>query len=234
MALTPQNNDAFVREVDEELRREQLTGFWKKYGRVLAVLVIAGLLAFGGYLWWQHQQAEKAGVEGEQLAEALDKLARNDPDGAKAGLEKLTTSDAPGYRAAAKLAIAAIAMQKDDLKASAAGFKAVADDSTLGQPYRDLALVRQTAASFDSLPPDTVIAQLKPLAVPGNPWFGSAGEMVAIAHLNAGRPQEAGRLFAAIGNDTGVPQTIRSRAVQMASILGIDPNDPKSNESAVK
>jgi hypothetical protein len=40
--------------------------------------------------------------------------------------------------------------------------------------------------------------------------------------LKQGRKQEAGQLFAAIAKDPGVPQTIRSRAVQVAGSLGID------------
>ena len=233
MALTPQSSDAFIREVDEELRREQITGFWKNYGKWIAMIVAAGLLSFGGYLWWTHHSQQRAGVEGEQLAAALDDLTRNQPDKAKVALDALVDSKSAGYRAAARLSLADVAMQKDDLKGAAAAFKAIAEDETLGKPYRDVALIRQTAAEYDTVAPDVVIARLKPLAVPGNPWFGSAGEMVAMAYMKQNKPQLAGPLFAAIGSDPGVPRTIRSRAVQMAGILGIETADP-SNESAAK
>jgi hypothetical protein len=98
----------------------------------------------------------------------------------------------------------------------------VMDDKGLAQPYRDLAAVRLTALEFDQMPPTDVIARLKPLTVAGNPWFGSAGEMTAMALLKMGRKDEAGRLFAAIAADDTVPDTIRSRAVQIAGTLGID------------
>ena len=35
MAVTPHTDEAFLREVDEELRRDQLTSFWTRYGRWL-------------------------------------------------------------------------------------------------------------------------------------------------------------------------------------------------------
>lgn len=233
MALTPQSSDAFIREVDEELRREQISGFWKSYGLWVALAIVVSLLSLGGYMWWTHQQQQVAGVEGERLAAALDDLSRNQPDKAKPVLDSLVTSDSAGYRAAAKLSLADLAMQKDDLKGAAAAFKAIAADETLAKPYRDAALIRQTAAEYDMVAPDVVITRLKPLAVPGNPWFGSAGEMVAMAYLKQNKPQLAGPLFAAIGSDPGVPRTIRSRAVQMAGLLGIEAADP-SNESAAK
>jgi hypothetical protein len=67
-----------------------------------------------------------------------------------------------------------------------------------------------------------VIARLEPLAKPGNPWFGSAGELTAMAMLKQGRKADAGRLFAAVAADKQVPESIRSRAVQIAGTLGVD------------
>ena len=86
----------------------------------------------------------------------------------------------------------------------------------------DTVLIRQTAAEFDSIKPELVVTRLRPLAAKGNPWFGSAGEMVAAAYLKMGKAELAGKMFADIGKDENVPETIRSRAVQMAGSLGVD------------
>jgi len=72
------------------------------------------------------------------------------------------------------------------------------------------------------LPPQQIIDRLKPLATPGNPWFGSAGEMVGMAYLKQNKRNLAGPLFAAIAKDEDVPQTLRSRARQLAGLLGYD------------
>ena len=70
--------------------------------------------------------------------------------------------------------------------------------------------------------PAAVIAELGALAKPGNPFFGSAAEMVAMAQLESGNRAEAGRLFAAIAKDEDLPETLRSRARQMAGLMGVD------------
>ena len=80
--------------------------------------------------------------------------------------------------------------------------------------YRDLALIRQTTIEFDALKPQQVVDRLKPLAVEGAPWFGSAGELVAIAYMKMCKPELAGPMFAAMAKDENVPQSIRSRARQ--------------------
>ena len=87
-----------------------------------------------------------------------------------------------------------------------------------------------------SLPPDqlpnplptvsplqkTVIDRLKPLSIPGNPWFGSAGELTALAYMKLGKDNLAGPIFAQIAKQEGVPASGRSRAQQMAGALGVD------------
>ncbi|TKD50170.1 tetratricopeptide repeat protein [Sphingomonas baiyangensis] len=225
MALTPQNNDVFLREVDEELRRDEMRDFMTRWGRWVIVAVIAALVAFGGWLFWQNRQEAAAGEQGEAFSAALDDLAANKADAARVPLETLASSDRDGYRAMARFTQADILLQRDDLKGAAAKFAEIAGDSDLAQPYRDLALIRQTSAEFDSLQPAQVIDRLRGLATKDSPWFGSAGELVAIAYMRMNRPQEAGRMFGEIARTETVPETIRQRAVQLAGVLGVDAVD---------
>ena len=46
------------------------------------------------------------------------------------------------------------------------------------------------------------------------------------------KPELAGPLFAAMSKDEGVPETIRTRAVQMAGLLGVDAVRTDRNEKA--
>ncbi|VXC43646.1 tetratricopeptide repeat protein [Sphingomonas sp. 8AM] len=219
MALTPQNNEAFLREVDDELRRDQALHVWRRYGVALIVAVVVALAAFGAYLFWQHRQEQAAGREGEQLQTAYDALAANDTRSAGDTLATLTQSKRDGYRVLATFTQADVLLQKNDLKGAAAKFASIAQDSSVAQPFRDLALIRQTSAEFDTLKPDVVAERMRPLAVAGNPWLGSAGELMAAAYLQQGRRDLAGQVFARIAADTQVPSSLRQRAVQMAGVL---------------
>jgi len=222
LALKPVNNETFYREVDEELRREQLSGWWKRYGKLVILGIVLLLAAIAGAIWWHNRQLEKAGERGEQLIQVFDQIQAGRTQGVDAKLDELAKEGSPGYRAAALLTKADVAIQAGNEAAAVAAFKSVAEDGDLPEPYRNLALVRQTSIEFDRLPPQEVIRRLEPLAQPGNAWFGSAGEMVAIAYLKQRQPQRAAPIFAAISKDQTVPETMRSRAVQMAGALGID------------
>ncbi|AMK24033.1 MULTISPECIES: tetratricopeptide repeat protein [unclassified Sphingobium] len=221
MALTPQNSEAFMREVDEAVRQDQLLTFWQRFGRWIVVLVILGLAAFGGWLYWQHYTK----TQSQAVSEEMDKVIATAVGGGTPDvkqLETLTQASQPGFRASALLVKAGTAARKGDSKAAIAAYQAMASDSSLDQPYRDLALIRQTTLEYESLAPQQVIDRLKPLAVEGAPWFGSAGELVAIAYMKLRKPDLAGPLFAAMAKDRNVPQSIRSRARQMAGLLGVD------------
>jgi hypothetical protein len=221
VALTPQNSEVFMREVDEAVRQDQLLTFWQRYGRIAIAVLVLGLAAFGGWLYWQHYSRTQSEATSEKVDAVLaGALGGGNPDAKQ--LDALTQAGQPGYRAAALLTKAGVASRKGDAKGAIALYAAMAADSGLDQPYRDLALIRQTALEFDSLKPQQVVDRLKPLAIEGAPWFGSAGELVALAYVKMGKTDLAGPMFAAMAKDKGVPDSIRSRARQMAGVMGID------------
>lgn len=225
MALTPQNSEAFMREVDDAVRQDQLLGFWERYGRAMVAAIVIGLLLFAGWLYWQHHSR----TQSEAVSEQADKLIQTVQGGGTADakqIDALADAAQPGYRATGMMLKAGAAARKGDSKAAIAAYGAMAADQSLDQPYRDLALIRQTALEFETLTPQQVVDRLKPLAVEGAPWFGSAGELTAIAYLKMRKPDLAGPMFAAIAKDAQAPGSIRSRARQMAGLLGVDAVEP--------
>ncbi|MFL6730956.1 MAG: tetratricopeptide repeat protein [Sphingomicrobium sp.] len=222
MAQPPEVNETFLREVDENLRRDQLRDFFKAYGNWLIAAVVLFLAASGGLIWWKQHRVQQHEAEVEKLAQVYKDVGTGNNSQAQQQFDELSKSGSKAVRASALFARAAVALQQNDTKLAITTFKSVAEDSSLPRPYRDAALIRQTALEFDQLQPQDVIARLAPLAKPGEPWFGTAGEMTALAMIKQGKRQEAGQLFAAIAKDNGVPQTIRARAVQVAGSLGVD------------
>lgn len=227
LALTPQNNEAFFREVDEEVRRDQLMGFFNRYGRLLAVLLVVALAALAGWLWWKGHQAQVAGLDSEALAPVLSTMEQGAPPSDLKPLNDVAASPRDGYHALGALALADVAGMKGQTAQAAGQLSAIAADNRTPQALRDLATIRAVAAQFDTLPPAQVIDRLKTLAMPGTPWFGSAGELTALAHLKMGHRDQAAKLLAAIARDTSVPASLRGRAAGLATTLGerVDPVD---------
>lgn len=222
MAQPPDITENFVREVDESLRRDRAQDFIKKYGNWLIGGVILFLAISGGLIWWNQHQVQKRGEQVEQLASVYKDIGSGNLTKAGPPLDALSDSGSKAIRASAKFTQAAVALQQNDTKQAAATYKEIAADSGMPEPYRNAALIRQTALEFDQLKPDEVIARLAPLTKSGEPWFGSAGEMTALALLKEGKQQQAAQLFVAIAKDKAAPDAIRGRAAQVAGSLGID------------
>lgn len=222
MAQPPDINETFLREVDENLRRDQLRDFGKKYGGWLIAAVVLFLAATGGWIWWQQHQVERSEQQVERLGEVYRNIGSGNSKDAPQQLDALANSGREAVGASAAFARAALAVQQNDLKVAIAKYRELANESSLPKPYRDIALIRQTALEFDQIQPQEVIMRLEPLAKPGSPWFGTAGEMTAVALVKQGKRAEAGRLFAAIAKDKAVSENIRDRAVQIAGSLGVD------------
>jgi len=222
LAQPPEISETFLREVDENLRRDQLRDFGKKYGAWLIAAVVLFLAASGGWIWWQQHQLQRSGEQVEQLGEIYQNIGAGKTKDAAQQLDALSKSGRKAVGASAAFARAALAVQQNDTKTAIAKYRELANDSDLPDAYREIALIRQTALEFDQIPPQDVVTRLQPLAKPGNPWFGTAGEMTAMALIKQGKKDEAGRLFAAIAKDKGVADPMRERAVQIAGSLGVD------------
>lgn len=221
-AKASREDEVLMREIDEAVRQDDATLFMKKYGPTLGVALVAVLA--GLFVWWYFDSTGEAELErqSETIIAALDSTDARDFDGADERVATLIDEGEPGARTAARFLQAANALEQGEQSRAIELYAAISTDPDAPQPLRDLARIREVAASFDTLEPGEVISRLEGLATPGNPFFGSAGELVAIAQLEAGNEREAGIMFANIARDEELPETLRGRARQMAGLLGVN------------
>lgn len=218
-------DEVLLREIDDAVREDQLRDFGVKYGRPLLAVIVAGMAAFGGYLFWDSRQEAAMEATSEQLVAALDQADAGNLDSANSSAAALAAEGEGAAKASALLLQAGIAMDQGRTADAIELYASVANDESAPPVLRDLATIREMAAGFDTRDPAEVIERLGALAVPGNPWFGSAGELVAMAHLEQGNREQAGTLFGEIARADNVPETLRARSRQMAGLLGVDAID---------
>ena len=232
MALSPNDGETFLKEVDDELRREQINNFFTRYGWWVIGGVVLILAAVGGWLWWSGRQAQERETAGESLVAAVGQLngGSNGAAAAKPQIDALAGNQIEGYRASALFARASMQAQGGDNRGAIGTLRAIEGDQGLDQLYRDAALIRRTQLEFDTVPPAEIIRRLSTIANGDNAWAGAAGEMVGAAHLKMNRPDLAGPVFVRVARDQNAPETMRQRASMMAASLGLDP-DPNAPQS---
>ena len=222
MAQPPDITETFLKEVDENLRRDRIRDFFKANSAWLIVALVVFLAACAGIIWYQQHRVQRSEAEVEQIATISKDIGAGNTAKVPQQLDQLSQSGSKGVRATALFTRAAFALQQNDTKTAIATYQKINADSSLPDAYRNAALIRQTAIEFDQLQPQQVIARLQPLTKPGDPWFGSAGEMTALALIKQGKTKEAGQLFASIAKDSNAPPSVRNRAVQISGSLGVD------------
>jgi len=221
-ARKEREQEVLLREVDDAVRQDQLGSAVRRYGWPIAGALVLGLAAFAGWLFWSDHREGQIEERSEKLIAAFDQLDAGRIQQASGDLATLSEDGSSATAISAKLARAGIALRDNHQDEAVKLYESIASDADAPKPYRDLAAIRAVAIQFDKLEPQKVIDRLKPLATPGNPWFGSAGELVAMAYMKQRKKDLAGPLFAAIAKDEDVPETLRSRTRQLAGLLGYD------------
>ncbi len=202
--------DEFIREVDEEYRRQRIADIWKRYSALivgLAFLIVAGV---AGWRYWQHVELQRSEAASARYEQAL-KLAR---DGKAEEAEKAFSAiaaDAPGgYRVLARFRAAAEA-GKGDPAAGAKAYDAIANDGSADGYLRDLARLRAAMLRLNGADAQAALSDLEKLATPTNPWRHTARELLGLAALKRGDSDAASRWFDQVATDRDTPQGLRSR-----------------------
>lgn len=212
-------NDSFIREVNEELRSDRARAIWLRFGGLIigvAILVVLGTIAKVAYEYWSETSASRSG---DEFLAALTLSKQNKPDEALAALTTLEKDGYGAYPVLARMRAATLQAQKGDTAAAVKSFSDIAQDGSLPQPMRDAARIRAAYLLIDTGTYDQVSAETEQLAVPGNGMRHSAREVLGLAAFKAGDTAKAKTWFQQIVDDAETPRNIANRAQMMLDLL---------------
>src|SRR4051812_37776026 len=114
------------REVDEDLRREQLKRLWDRFAPYILGLAVLIVLAVSGYKLWEYWQRHQAESSGDRFVAALDLSDQGKATEAIAALQGVAGEGSGSYPVLARFAIASQKADKGDLTGAVADFDAIA------------------------------------------------------------------------------------------------------------
>jgi len=156
------DNDSFIQEVTEEVRRDRLFRLMRRYGWI-AILAI--LLLVGGAAWneWRKSQArETAQAFGDSMLAAMSQPDR------EARASALAEIDAPNPEAAAILGLLTAAETAGrNTEAAATRLLEIADRPETGPVYRRIAILKAVTLPGSGLDADTRRQRLEGLVTEG-------------------------------------------------------------------
>lgn len=214
------DTDSFIEEVSEEVRRDRLYNFFRKYAwvGVLTVLIIVGGTAFLEF------KKATAKSKAEEVGSAVMKALEGSDEKERAKLLANIEVTNPEVKSIVAMLKAAEETTLQNYAAASKSLKAISEDLSTAQIYRDIAEFKFLLLSHDRIEDSLLLTGFEELASAGNPFRLLAEEQIAIIKLKNRENDAAVAKLRSILEDAELTDTIRQRVTQLLISLGIDPS----------
>lgn len=212
-------DDNFIREVNEELRSDAATAIWKKYGKFIIGGAVAIVLGVAGNVAYKEYTANQAAASGDIFLAALTAAREGRQDEAIESFDKLEAEGYGAYPLMAKLRAATVLADKGDASAAIASFQAVAGDSSVPKALQDIAKIRAAYLLVDHGSYDDVSRQVEVLTDTENAMRHSAREALGLAAFKANDFSRAKEWMELMVDDARTPQQMSTRAQVVLDLI---------------
>ncbi|WP_299361898.1 tetratricopeptide repeat protein [uncultured Paracoccus sp.] len=213
-------NDSFIDEVTEDLRRDRLFAAMRRYGWIVIALIVALVAASA----WREYARSRAEAQAQAFGDAL--LAAQEQSDAAARAEALTVIDPLGGAGRTALRdLLAAGAQTDAGQSAEAAERLTASAAAAGDDrvMQHLAQLKTVMLQGSAMEPAARDAALATLSAPGAPFELLALEQKVVALVDAGRPDDAIALIGQIRQKDGLTEALRRRLSDMLITLGAEP-----------
>lgn len=204
------SNENFIREIDEELRSDQMRSLWRNFGPWIiagAVLLVVSVAGWEAWQWWSNSNSARSS---DQFYSALSLADGTDVTAAQQALAEVEAQGVGSYPVLARFREAALLAKEGKTAEATAAYDAIATGES-NQPLRGLALVLAGYTLVDAGDVGPVEQRVGGLAVPGNPMRNAAREALGLVKYKAGDLTGALADFEAVLADPMVSRETQSR-----------------------
>jgi hypothetical protein len=210
------DTDSFISEVSEEVRRERFYGFLRRYGWLIALVV---LLAVGGAAINEFLKARRLAAA-EATGDALRAALGTADARVRAELLAELEDAHPGARPLIALAGAGSLAESGDQAGASTSLLAIAEDGSAPVEYRDLASMLSLAAGSATADSSVRSAILDRLTAPTSPWSNLAIEQRALDGIAASEVESATADLQSLVQGVGLSEGLVARARQLLIAIG--------------
>jgi hypothetical protein len=202
------DNDSLLREVDEELRREQMQKLWERYNGVIlggAALIVLGV---GGYKMLETRRIAAMEASGADFNAALKLSEDLKADDAVKAFQKIADSGPAGYAALAKLHLAGAHIKAGKTADALAAYQSIIDTPASDSLLRNFAQLQVATLKLGEADFAELQNRLTPLTGDNSAFKTTARELLGLAAFKAGKLDEARKNFEPLLID---PKAIQER-----------------------
>ena len=215
--INPDFTDAFIREVDEDVKNDNFKELWKKYGAYIVAFVVIAVTAavcFDRVKLWKIQQNQLR-TENYMAAAQL----KENPEETLAALQKISTDEDNIFADFAKLQIANVLLTQEKNDEALATLQALADDKNADKAVRDVALIKLASYKVDTVSKAELEQLLQPILAEETSWTPLANDLLAIAAIKEGDIETAKEIYGKILKTKDLPEEFKTKIQDMLTSI---------------
>ena len=209
--------DAFIQEVTEDVKNDNLKAFWNKYGLYIVLFVVISVSAAVGFetirAWHQKQLQAKT----EAYISAM--VQEGNYENSINALEKIASGNYGIYSQLARIQIADILFEQNKLDEALEMLETISDNDELSPRVRSLASLKLATYKIDTATPEELNKLLTPVANAENAWSPLAKDMLAMVAIKTGDFEVAKSIYNELLQNENVSDNFRSHVQDMLSAL---------------
>ena len=211
--------DSFIKEVNEDLKNDQLRLVWKKYGLYIIIavaLILTVTVSFESIKAWRIKQNE---AWSDTYAYALSLQNQGRFDESIEVLQRMKSEGGGIYADIAKVQISNVLFDQGKINEAVALLQVLAKDKKLNKQMHNVVIIKLASYKVDTAPAEEVIELLKPLIEENGAWTDIAKEMLAILYIRENNFDQAREIYYDILNTPNIDEELSRRVKDMLSVL---------------
>lgn len=208
-------------EVNDDIRRDNMTKLWKRFGPWVIGVCVLIIAAVGGSQFYENYQVSQAVSASVAYQDYVDALGEDGATGAS-GTEQLAVveqSGHAGYIFLSKMSQADAYARDKNLIEAVKLYDTIASNSALQQNDRDVASIKAAYLLVDGATLDDIKARVANINVVENAFRFQARELIALSAYKNKDFKQSNQVFSELSQNAQTPDSIRARASNVLLLL---------------
>lgn len=208
--------DAFIMEVDDEVKSDNLKEFFNKYGLYIisaVVIILFATVSFDQIKNWRDnyfREKTNAYIAANYAPTAQEKIRV---------LEQISTGNHGIYSQLARIQIADLLFEQEKTEDALNMLDLIVTNDELDPRIRNLAAVKLAAAKLDTAPYAEIETLLNPVINEDDSWAPVAQEYLALAAIKGGNIEQAKKIYEGLLQNNQISEEFRARVQDMLTAI---------------
>ncbi len=212
--------EAFIKEVNEDLKNESMKKLWDKYGLYIIILVAAALTAAVSFETIKAWHTKKIQKWSDSYAYALSLQNQGKYDDSIQTFDYIAGQDYGIFSDLAQMQKANILLEQNKTDEALKLMAEIAADKSFNSQLRDTMALKLASYKLENAPIDEIRQLIGGIAQDAeNSWQPSANEMLALAYLRDGEIAQAREIYDQLLQSDKTSEVMKVRIKDILSAL---------------